>query len=285
MRKKQTMSLLMGLMLIMSASMIMAQDPIEDVVVTAGETGTSDFDVSETVDHDTIGGLISAISHETIKTVDFLGTTVFQTSEMNGEDVFTMYATPDISQINYDNLIRGDVFEVSESNIEIRNVVGTWTTYLFDSTTTDIDPAGDFVIGMNEGITADNAEYIEILSEGGGDGRTITLRVLPDSTIALTLVYLDESTGECGSLTAEEIRTEAGVTGDVLCNTHNGVLIAEVQNSETPKFIVDANVDGIFDDFTESGSETTVGGFSWDASSGQALGLLESGTYDIFAII
>ncbi len=283
MRNKNLNVLLGILMLFSMMTFVVAQPPIEDVVVSAGNVGTSDFSTTTTQPSSTLGGIISEIVETSHKTVKLNGVVVSDKINTTRINNFTLFLFNANAQVNHNNLTIGTAFETSETT-NVRGVNGTWTTYNVNSTTTIVDPAGDKSAALNQNFTANDGTFVKATAHGMGSGTnpiTFTTGTIPTTQFEIAAL--------CGGLTSAEAKTKSGSTnpGDTFCGTFGTVKVIGVLglSGAAVRFIYDLDNDGDFNDLTEIVNSSSVYGYKVDAKSGQTLSLIPANIYDIFAVI
>ena len=280
------MSIAMAAMMIFSFGSVFAQENY-DVPVSSGGSIESDIVTTDFGPSTSLGGIVSSIQSVFERYVTYGGVNVWSTSSNDKIQDFDLLLFPAGSVVDFNSLTACDtVFEVSEADINIRNVTGTWTTYncAYDASNSDI-PIGHVLseIGV-DWETYENGDrfYIYPFSTNDFNYEIVIANVTTSSSATW-----ETCNGICPL--EVDLRNAFSLVGPITSYvmatiTENSALVISWidVNTGIKYYLVDYNNDGTFD-LSESFS---VNGFKTSAQSGEVLSIVPSEqSYDIYGII
>jgi hypothetical protein len=247
-----------------SLTFVMAQENL-NVGVVAGDTTVSDMITSDTQPSSVLGGIVSAISSEYERYVNFGAVKVWKDSTNENVQDFTLIMFPTGTTLG--TITNCNLFKTSE-NVEIRGVNGIWSTDKCQS-----------VVGVNG---ADKQDAVLIQEQMNFTDGTWSKVTFDDGTGAVKFMTNAGEVigiwGNCSSITLAEAQTEyptLGITA-IACSNNIVVLVSGVNH-----YINDKNKDGDF----VFGSQTIVDGYQVSSHEGQALAIIPTNNYDVYGII
>ncbi len=264
------------MIMLMSVSFVMAQDPIINSPVVAGESSTQDFDAEYTTLSATLGAIISQINQNFREVITFGGVEIFASESGGLVSDFEVAIFPTGEPVNFLDVSYNGIFQTSEI-VDIRGVNSSWDTLFLSSKTGE----GDFVVPMGiagspTSMTYADGDFISgyganPMKCNGGDVTAPLVDCVDGVPPCPFLADLNEAYGVAGVTTFFKYQN---VTND--CDK-----IVVTFTSTTPLgtwSIIDYNDDKVFDfDYTD--------GYSVTSQSTQALGILPTGNYDLYAIM
>lgn len=268
MENKKKLALILSTLVMLSSfgAIGLAQENL-DVVITAGDTAISDMTTLDDAPSSSLGGIVSAIESTFRRTVKLAGVDMWKDEVITQEQEFDLLLFAAGEVVDFDTLENVVAFETSETDVDVRGVIGTWTTSTIDSIVDGADLQPTPIINSLDSVTLSTGELVEYINgfwhidSGGAETLTFAITGAEPTQQEIEDVY--------GAIT--------GITGsDDLSTGHT--VVQFVQGDL--KFLVDLNNDGVW-----SLASDTVSGYTVAAQSGEVLGLIPADTYDIYGVL